>query len=61
MRSPKILFIDLDGTLIDPRLGIINSVTYALNKYNIKVKVTDSGNDSYKEGAKTVTFRIWVK
>lgn len=30
-------------------------------KYNIKVKVTDSGNDSYKEGAKTVTFRIWVK
>ena len=34
----KVVLFDLDGTLIDPRLGIINSVTYALNKYNIKVK-----------------------
>ena len=34
----KVVLFDLDGTLIDPRLGIINSVTYALNKYNIEVK-----------------------
>ena len=34
----KVVLFDLDGTLIDPKLGIINSVTYALNKYNIKVK-----------------------
>lgn len=29
------IFFDLDGTLIDSGVGIINAVKYALNKYNI--------------------------
>ncbi len=33
-----IVLFDLDGTLTDPGEGITNSVAYALNKFNIKVK-----------------------
>ncbi len=33
-----IVLFDLDGTLTDPGKGITNSVAYALNKFNIKVK-----------------------
>ena len=32
----KYIFLDLDGTLTDPFLGITNSVKYALNKFNIE-------------------------
>jgi len=32
----KIIFFDLDGTLIDPKIGITKSVQYALNKFGIK-------------------------
>lgn len=31
----KYVFLDLDGTLTDPFLGITNAVKYALNKFNI--------------------------
>ena len=31
------VFFDLDGTLTDPGIGITNSVSYALDKWNIKV------------------------
>ena len=31
----KYIFLDLDGTLTDPFLGITNSVKYALKKFNI--------------------------
>lgn len=31
----KYIFLDLDGTLTDPYLGITNSVKYALKKFNI--------------------------
>lgn len=37
MKYNTILF-DLDGTLTDPKEGIVNSVIYALNKYNIQVE-----------------------
>ena len=33
----KNILFDLDGTLIDSALGIINSFEYALSKYNISV------------------------
>ena len=33
-----IVLFDLDGTLTNPGEGITNSVAYALNKFNIKVK-----------------------
>lgn len=32
------IFFDLDGTLTDPGIGITNSVAYALEKWNIRVK-----------------------
>jgi len=32
------LLFDLDGTITDPGIGITNSVAYALEKYNIKIK-----------------------
>jgi phosphoglycolate phosphatase len=32
----KTIFFDLDGTLIDPKVGILTAVQYALAKYNIK-------------------------
>lgn len=36
------VFFDLDGTLTEPSIGIINSVEYALSKWNIKVENRDS-------------------
>lgn len=33
-----IILFDLDGTISDPGIGITNSVAYALEKFNIKVK-----------------------
>lgn len=36
------VFFDLDGTLTEPSTGIINSVEYALSKWNIKVENRDS-------------------
>lgn len=38
----RTVFFDLDGTLTEPSTGIINSVEYALNKWNIKVTDRDS-------------------
>ena len=32
------ILFDLDGTISDPGIGITNSVSYALEKFNIKVK-----------------------
>jgi phosphoglycolate phosphatase len=40
MEYSNVLF-DLDGTLTDPYLGIINSVKYALDKFNI-IEVNDN-------------------
>ena len=37
----KYVFLDLDGTLTDPYLGITNSVKYALKKFNINAKNED--------------------
>lgn len=34
----NIILFDLDGTISDPGIGITNSVAYALEKFNIKVK-----------------------
>ncbi|MHB1485420.1 MAG: GNAT family N-acetyltransferase [Saccharofermentanales bacterium] len=34
----KYIIFDLDGTLIDPEMGITNSVMHALNKFDIKVE-----------------------
>ena len=39
----KYVFLDLDGTLTDPYLGITNSVKYALKKFNI-----DATNEQLK-------------
>ncbi len=39
----KYVFLDLDGTLTDPFLGITNSVKYALKKFNI-----DATNEELK-------------
>lgn len=33
-----IILFDLDGTLTDPKLGIVNSILYALNYFGIKEK-----------------------
>ncbi len=40
MRSIKNILFDLDGTIIEPEEGIINSVLYALNKLGIEEKST---------------------
>lgn len=34
----EVILFDLDGTITDPGIGITNSVAYALEKFNIKVK-----------------------
>ena len=34
----KTILFDLDGTLTDPKIGITNSVKYALSKFGIEVK-----------------------
>ena len=40
MKNYDIILFDLDGTLTDSSLGIINSIIYALNKYGISVEDT---------------------
>ncbi|MFD3449274.1 HAD family hydrolase [Microbacteriaceae bacterium 4G12] len=35
MRNYDVILFDLDGTITDPKEGIVNSVQYALNKMNI--------------------------
>ncbi len=40
MRCIKNILFDLDGTIIEPQEGIINSVLYALNKLGIEEKST---------------------
>lgn len=37
MKSYDVILFDLDGTLVDSGLGIINSAIYALKKYGIEV------------------------
>lgn len=37
MKNYDVIIFDLDGTLIDTGIGVINSTTYALNKFNIEV------------------------
>ncbi|MCM1286042.1 MAG: HAD family hydrolase [Acetobacter sp.] len=41
MKNYDVILFDLDGTLTDSSPGIINSILYALKKYNISVKSTD--------------------
>lgn len=41
MKKYDIILFDLDGTLTDSSPGIINSIIYALKKYNITVDNTD--------------------
>lgn len=36
------ILFDLDGTIIDPKIGITSSVAYALNKFNIHVEDLDN-------------------
>lgn len=38
MRSYDVVLFDLDGTLVESGLGIVNSVVYALEKFGIKVE-----------------------
>lgn len=38
MREYEYFLFDLDGTITDPGIGITNSVMYALEKYQIRVK-----------------------
>ncbi len=38
MKNYDVILFDLDGTLVDSGLGIINSVIYALKKYGIEVE-----------------------
>lgn len=38
LRIFKYVFFDLDGTLIDPAIGITDSVIYSLEKFGIKVQ-----------------------
>ncbi|MGN1203189.1 MAG: HAD family hydrolase [Eubacterium sp.] len=40
MKSYDVILFDLDGTLTDSSPGIINSIIYALKKYNISVENT---------------------
>lgn len=40
MKNYDVILFDLDGTLTDSSPGIINSIIYALNKYNIAVENT---------------------
>lgn len=41
MKKYDVILFDLDGTLTDSSPGIINSIIYALNKYNMSVENTD--------------------
>lgn len=40
MKTYNVILFDLDGTLTDSSLGIINSIIYALNRYDIKIEDT---------------------
>lgn len=42
MKNYNVILFDLDGTLTDSSPGIINSIIYALKKYNISVENTDT-------------------
>lgn len=42
MISAKHILFDLDGTLIDPKLGITKSIQYALGKMGVQVPAADS-------------------
>ena len=44
-KTYDIILFDLDGTIIDPGVGIVNSVSYALNHFGIEV---ENKNDLYK-------------
>lgn len=41
MKKYDVILFDLDGTLTDSSPGIMNSIVYALKKYNIRVENTD--------------------
>lgn len=41
MKNYDVILFDMDGTLTDSSPGIINSIVYALKKYNIRVENTD--------------------
>lgn len=41
MKKYDVILFDLDGTLTDSSPGIMNSIVYALKKYNISVENTD--------------------
>ena len=51
------IFFDLDGTIIDSREGIVNSIIYSLKNFNIEVKnreelekfIGPPLNESFKE------------
>lgn len=40
MKNYDVILFDLDGTLTDSSLGIINSIKYALKKYDIIIEDT---------------------
>lgn len=42
MLSAKYILFDLDGTLIDPKLGIITSIRYALERMGAQIPPADS-------------------
>ena len=42
MKNYDVVLFDLDGTLTDSSSGIINSIIYALKKYNITVEDTET-------------------
>lgn len=41
MKNYDVILFDMDGTLTDSSPGIMNSIVYALKKYNISVENTD--------------------
>ncbi len=41
VRKYNLIIFDLDGTLTDPKVGIIKSIQYALSKFNIEESNTD--------------------
>ncbi len=42
MKHYTVALFDLDGTIIDPKIGIINSVKFALNKMKIEYSQSDT-------------------
>ena len=45
MKNYKNILFDLDGTLVDPKEGIINALKYTLSFFNVEIKKTE---DLYK-------------